>query len=188
MKIADESKYSLEQDLKYSSISIQAVIIFSFYFYMKGFLIEGSTELNLSSSIVVWGFFLIAIFGLIIHHFMIKMRSYPVLFSFSIIAVLFLFLQIIGLGNRGHLLYLCILPLFTTYYIYLIVTSSLEEPPEYDKLVHNIKDITHEGSLSGSNDGNIDLRLAQTVIFTKTFMYTVFLLSLLKTVVDFTIY
>lgn len=186
MKIADESKYSLKQDLKYGSISIQAVIIVSLYFYLKGLFFNGIPDLNVSTNIADWGFLFVAIGGLISHYLMIKIKSYPILFSFSMIAVLFLFLQVVGFGNRGHLLYLSILPFFMIYYVYLIVTSRLEKPPNYDKLVHNLKDITHEGSLSGSCDGSIDLRLSQTVIFTKTFMYTVFFFSLVKSVADIT--
>jgi len=186
MKIADESKYSLKQDLKYGSISIQAIIIFSLYFYLKELFFNGLSDLNASINILGWGFLFIAIGGLISHYFMIKVKSYPVLFSFSMIGVLFLFLQVVGYGNRGHLLYLSILPFFMIYYIYLIVTSRLEKPPHYGALLHNLEDITHEGSLSGSCDGSIDLRLSQTVIFTKTFMYTVFLFSLVKSVADIT--
>lgn len=169
-------------------ISIQAVIIVSLYLFINVFMINGLTELNFSPNVVSTGFLLIAIFGFINHYLLIKINSYPVLFSFSTIAVLFIFLQSVGFGNRGHLLYLTLFPLFMIYYIYLITTSSLEKPPRFDKFVYNKNDITHEGSLSGSNDGSIDLRLAQTVIFTKTFLYTVFLFSLLKTVFESSVY
>lgn len=184
MKIADESKYSLKQDLKYGSFSIRAIIIVSLYFYLKGLSLSGFSDLNVSANITSWGFLFIAISGIISHFLMIRVKSYPVLFSFSMIAVLFMFLQAVGFGNRGHLLYLSILPFFMIYYIYLIVTSKLEKPARFDKIEHNLKDITHEGSLSGSCDGSIDLRLSQTVIFTKTFMYTVFLFSLVKSIAD----
>lgn len=150
MKVVDESKYSLEQDLKYGSASILLVTLSSVYYFAYGYFFDGFSVLGDSADHIHWGFLSIAGVSLVFYSFMNTIQSYPVLFSYSTIAILFLFLHFTGLGHRGHLLFLTALPLFMVYYIYLISTTPLEKPLEYRKPYYSLEDIAQDGSLSGS--------------------------------------
>jgi hypothetical protein len=183
MKTVDESKYSLSQDLKYASVSINIITIFALFFWVRGVFFGSFSNSELNSDTIGWIFFLIALLGLINHFFMSKLNRYPIIFSFSLVAILFIVLQVIGFGNRGHLLFLTIASFFMIYYLYLILTTQLEKPLD-DKTNFNVEDLKFSGSLSGEMTGKGDLQVAQTVIFSKTFLYVVFLFSLFRTVFD----
>ena len=106
-----------------------------------------------------------------------KVKRYPVFFSFGAITLLFIAFQIVGITNRAPILFLSIVPLFFTFYLYLIMSTDLENPNTPVKDI-DLNRSLKEGSLSGTSGGGEGLRIAQIVIFSKTFLYACFLVSL----------
>lgn len=159
MQITDESKYSISEDYKYSLNLLITTILFNLS-YLIIIHINHDTNYILTIPLVS------SLIALILLY---KYKSYPSLYTFISISILFACTYIYGIENRAPLIFLTLFPLYLVFYLYMIKKHGLDTPNSKD-YQRDTGIYTYKGSISGYSEYDSDLRSAQAVTFSKMFL------------------